>query len=273
MQPAAMDINAIKERMRDTWMAGDFGVIAAYITEAAENFVAHLDIAKGARVLDVACGTGNTAIPLARAGILVTGVDIASNLIEQARARVAKEGVKAKFEEGDAEQLQFPDGSFDAIISMFGAMFAPRPERVVAEFVRVCRPGGLIAMANWTPTGFVGESFKTMATHVPPPPGIPAPPLWGDEPTVRERFSKGAARISFSRQMCTFKYPFPPAEVVKLFREYFGPMKVGFSRLDPAGQSALASDLEGVWARHNKAKDGTTIVDGEYLEVKAIRNS
>jgi len=273
MQPAPMDINAIKERMRDTWMAGDFGVIAAYITEAAENFVAHLNIANGARVLDVACGTGNTAIPLARAGALVTGVDIASNLIEQARARAAKEGIKAKFEEGDAEQLQFPDGSFDAIISMFGAMFAPRPERVAAEFVRVCRPGGLIAMANWTPTGFVGESFKTMATHVPPPPGVPAPALWGDEPTVRERFSKGVAGISFSRQMCTFKYPFPPAEVVKLFREYFGPMKVGFSRLDAAGQFALASDLEGVWARHNKAKDGATIVDGEYLEVKAIRNS
>ena len=271
MQPALMDINAIKDRMRDTWMAGDFGVIATYITEAAETFVTHLEIAQGDRVLDVACGTGNTAIPLARAGAEVTGVDIASNLLEQARTRAAKENVKAKFEEGDAEQLKFSDGSFDAIISMFGAMFAPRPERVAAEFVRVCRPGGLIAMANWTPAGFVGESFKTMAAHVPPPPGIPAPALWGDEPTVRERLSKGVARITCTKQVCTFKYPFPPVEVVKLFREYFGPTKVGFSRLDIAGQAALASDLEGMWTRHNQAKDGTTVVNAEYLEVKAIR--
>src|SRR6266852_7551418 len=177
MQPAPVDINALKNRMRDTWMAGDFGVIAAYTAEAAKDFADRLGIAPGTRVLDVARGTGNTAIPIARAGATVTGVDIASNLLEQARTRAAKEGVKATFEEGDAEQLKFPDGSFDAIVSMFGAMFAPRPERVAAEFLRVCRPGGLIAMANWTPGGFVGESFRTMALHVPPPPDIPAPAL------------------------------------------------------------------------------------------------
>ncbi|HTC93726.1 MAG TPA: class I SAM-dependent methyltransferase [Terriglobales bacterium] len=271
MQPAAMDINALKERMRDTWMAGDFGVIAAYTAEAAKDFVTRLNIAPGTRVLDVACGTGNTAIPAARAGAEVTGVDIASNLLEQARTRAAKEGVTAKFEEGDAEQLQFSDGSFDAIISMFGAMFAPRPERVAAEFVRVCRPGGLIAMANWTPTGFVGENFRITANHVPPPPGIPAPVLWGEEATLRERFGKGVASVTCSKQMCIFKYPFTPAEVVKLFRQYFGPTKVGFSRLDVAGQAALASDLEGMWTKHNQAKDGTTVVNAEYLEVEAIR--
>ncbi len=271
MQPAPVDINALKNRMRDTWMAGDFGVIATYTADAAKEFAGHLEIAPGSRVLDVACGTGNTAIPVARAGAVVTGVDIASNLLEQARARAAKEGVKAKFEEGDAEQLKFPDGSFDAVITMFGAMFAPRPERVAAEFLRVCRPGGLIAMANWAPGGFVGESFRTMALHVPPPPDIPAPALWGDEPTVRERFGKGVAKITFSRQMCAFRFPFPPAEVVKLFRQYFGPMQVAFSRLDAAAGAALASDLEGVWTRNNQAKDGTTAVNGEYLEVKAIR--
>src|SRR5260370_794496 len=268
---SAIDINALKDRLRDTWMAGDFGVIAAYTAEAAKEFVAHLNIAPGARVLDVACGTGNTAIPEARAEAVVTGVDIASNLLEQARARAAKEGVKATFEEGDAEQLKFPDGSFDAIVSMFGAMFAPRPERVAAEFLRVCRPGGLIAMANWTPTGFVGENFRITATHVPPPAGIPAPVLWGDEATVRERFGTGVAKITCSRQMCVFKYPFPPAEVVQLFRQYFGPTRMSFSRLDPSGQSALTSDLESMWTRHNQAKDCTTVVNGEYLEVKAIR--
>lgn len=271
MQPAPMDINALKNRMRDTWMAGDFGVIATYVAQAASDFVARLHIPPGSRVLDVACGTGNSAIPLARSGALVTGVDIAANLIEQARARAAKEGVKATFEEGDAEQLKFADGSFDAVVTMFGAMFAPRPERVVSEFLRVCRPGGLIAMANWTPDGFVGENFRTQAAHVPPPQGIPRPVLWGDESTVRERFGKGVSKLTCSRQMCTFKFPFPPREVVQLFRQYFGPTQVAFSTLDAGKQEALAADLEAVWHKHNQAKDGTTLVQGEYLELQAIR--
>lgn len=271
MQPAVMDINAIKERMRATWIAGDFGVIAAYTADAAKNFVARLNVAPGTRVLDVACGTGNTAIPAARAGAIVTGVDIAPNLIEQARARATKEGIQAKFEEGDAEQLKFGDGSFDMIVSMFGAMFAPRPELVAAEFLRVCRPGGLIAMANWTPEGFVGQMFRMLATHVPPPSGIPAPVLWGDETTVRRRFGNGTSNIALSRQSCVFTYPFPPKEVVQLFRQYFGPIQTAFSKLDAAGQTALASDLEAMWTKHNLATDGTTISSGEYLEVKAVR--
>ena len=271
MQPAVMDINAMKERMRATWMAGDFGVIAAYTADAAKNFVARLNVVPGTRILDVACGTGNTAIPAARAGAVVTGVDIAPNLIEQARARATKEGIQAKFEEGDAERLKFADGSFDIIISMFGAMFAPRPELVAAEFLRVCRPGGVIAMANWTPDGFVGQMFRMLATHVPPPPGIPAPVLWGDEATVRKRFDTGAGQISFSRQTCVFTYPFPPKEVVELFRQYFGPIQTAFSKLDAAGQAALANDLEAMWSKHNPATDGTTISSGEYLEVEAVR--
>src|SRR5260370_13098301 len=184
---SAIDINALKDRLRDTWMAGDFGVIAAYTAEAAKEFVAHLTLAPGAVVVDVAGGTGNAAIPEARAEAVVTGVDIASNLLEQARARAAKEGVKATFEEGDAEQLKFPDGSFDAIVSMFGAMFAPRPERVAAQFLRVCRPGGLIAISNWTPTVFVSENFRITATHAAPPASISAPVLWADYATVRVR--------------------------------------------------------------------------------------
>src|SRR5260370_1689638 len=192
---SAIDINALKDRLRDTWMAGDFGVIAAYTAEAAKEFVAHLTLAPGAVVVDVAGGTGNAAIPEARAGAVVTGVDIASNLLEQARTRAAKEGVKATFEEGDAEQLKFPDGSFDAIVSMFGAMFAPRPERVTAEFLRVCKPGGLIAMANWTPQGFVAKTTQVTAKMVPPPPAVPPPILWGDEATVRQRLAQGCADL------------------------------------------------------------------------------
>ena len=270
-QSPAMDINALKSRMRNTWMAGDFGVIAGYVAQAGSDFISRLAIKPGSRVLDVACGTGNTAIPLARGGAIVTGVDIASNLIEQARARAAKEGVKVTFEEGDAEQLKFGDGSFDAITTMFGAMFAPRPERVVSEFLRVCRPGGLIAMGNWTPEGFVGENFRTQAAHVPPPQGIPRPVLWGDEATVRERFGKGVSKITFSKQMCTFRFPVPPREVVEIFRKFFGPTQVAFANLAPDKQAALAADLEAVWHKHNQAKDGTTLVQGEYLEVQAVR--
>jgi SAM-dependent methyltransferase len=271
MGTAAPDINALKARMRESWMAGDFGVIAHYAEAAEEEFIDHLQLKPGTRVLDVACGTGNTAIPAAKKGAKVIGVDIASNLLAQARQRAQQAGVAAEFREGDAEQLDFADASFDVVVSVFGAMFAPRPERVAAEFLRVCRPGGMIAMGNWTPTGFVGKMFGVTAKHVPPPPGIPVPSLWGDESVVRERFGKGAKQITCTRRTCDFAYPFPPAEVVQLFRTYFGPTKVAFSRLGPSGQTALAADLERMWTEQNGAKDGSTLIPAEYLEVHVIR--
>src|SRR5437588_1314168 len=271
MPTGPADIDSLKAKMRDTWMAGDFGVIARYAAASEEEFVARLRLSPGTVLLDVACGTGNTAIPAARAGAQVTGIDIAVNLLEQARQRAAQEGVQADFREGDAEQLAFPDASFDVVISVFGAMFAPRPERVAAELLRVCRPGGLTAMANWTPSGFVGKMFALSANHVPPPPGIPAPALWGDEDVVRQRFAAGEKQIRLARIMCEFRYPFPPAEVVATFRRYFGPTKVAFSKLDPPGQSALASDLARLWNEHNEASDGTTLVRAEYLEVHVLR--
>src|SRR5882757_6125504 len=172
---STIDLTALKQRMRDTWMAGDFGVIAWYNVKLGEQFVSRIKIQPGMKVLDVACGTGNVTLPVARAGATVTGVDIAPNLLEQARVRAAKEGLKIQFDEGDAESLPYPDASFDIVLSMFGAMFAPRPEVVAAELLRVCRPGGLIAMGNWTPTGFVGQMFKITSRHAPPPPGVPAP--------------------------------------------------------------------------------------------------
>ena len=252
-------------------MAGDFGVIARYAEAAEEEFVARLKLAPGTRVLDVACGTGNTAIPAALAGAKVTGVDIASNLVAQARERARQAGVAAEFREGDAEHLDFPDASFDVIISVFGAMFAPRPERVASELLRVCRPGGTIAMANWTPSGVVGKMFALNAKHVPPPLGIPAPSMWGEENIVRQRFGSGAREIKLTRVMCDFQYPFPPAKVVQLFRDYFGPTQVAFSKLDAKGQTAMASDLERLWIEHNQGTAGTTRLPAEYLEVHAIR--
>jgi SAM-dependent methyltransferase len=271
MSSAFADLAQLKSSMKAAWMAGDFGQIATYSTKAAEEFVARTAIMAGTRVLDVACGTGNTAIPAARAGGVVTGIDIAPNLLEQARKRAADEHLGVEFREGDAEQLAYPDAAFDVVLTMFGAMFAPRPEQVAAELLRVCRPGGVIAMANWTPQGFVGKSFQVTAKMVPPPPGVPAPVLWGDEETVRQRFSKGVSRLSLSRQKTMFDYPFPPNHVVALFRQYFGPTQSAFKRLDQDGQSALAAQMEALWKEHNRAGDDTTSVEVEYLDVRVVR--
>jgi SAM-dependent methyltransferase len=265
------DLAQMKAGMKKAWMSGDFGRIATFSSEAAEDFVKLIGIQPGSRILDVACGTGNTAIPAARGGASVTGIDIASNLLVQARQRAAVENLDVSFEEGDAEELPFPDRSFDLVLTMFGAMFAPRPERVTAELLRVCKPGGVIAMANWTPEGFVGKTFQVTSRMLPPPPGLAAPVLWGDEATVRQRFSSGVSSLTTNRRRFWFHYPFSPRETVDFFRQYFGPTQVAFSRLDHASQAALSAQMESLWAEHNAADDGTTRVETEYLDVRAIR--
>lgn len=265
------DMEALKSKLRATWIAGDFGEIAKSIETGAEEFVERLDLMPGMSVLDVACGTGNLAIPAAKIGATVTGVDIAPNLIESAIARAAAEGVEAKFEVGDAEDLPCPDASFDVVMTMFGAMFAPRPDVTAAELIRVCKPGGLIAMANWTPEAFTGQMFKTNAKHVPPPPNMPSPILWGTEDAVRERLTDGISDLKMARRKITFTYPFPPAEVVEHFRKFFGPTQKAFESLDPDGQTALRADLEELWTANNQATDGTTLVESEYLEVYATK--
>lgn len=271
MSATSPEMEALKTRLKGMWMAGDFGQIARHIETGAEEFIARLAPQPGERVLDVACGSGNLAIPAARAGAVVTGADIATNLLEQARARAAGEGLTIKFDEGDAESLPYADGFFDTVVTMFGAMFAPRPELVAAELTRVCRPGGRIAMANWTPEGFVGQMFKVTGKHVPPPPGMPSPLKWGDEETVRERLRDGIADLQLTPRMCDFKYPFPPAEVVETFRRYYGPTQRAFAAIDDNAQARLRTDLEQLWSEHNQATDNTTQVDGEYLEVVATR--
>ena len=266
------EMESLKTRLKAMWMTGDFGQIAKIIEMGAEKFVARLGLTPGVRLLDVACGSGNVAIPAARARAIVTGVDIAPNLLEQARARATSEGLTIQFDEGDAESLPYDAAAFDTVASMFGAMFAPRPEVVAAELVRVCRPGGRIAMANWTPEGFVGQMFKRTGKHVPPPPTMPSPLKWGDEETVRERLRDGIADLQLTRKMCDFEFPFGPSEVVETFRRYYGPTQRAFASLDTDAQAALRTDLERLWAEHNQATDGTTRVEGEYLEVVAIRS-
>jgi 2-polyprenyl-3-methyl-5-hydroxy-6-metoxy-1,4-benzoquinol methylase len=274
MNPSVPPIQQIKESMRTAWMAGDFGVIAKTISASAEAFANRLAIPRGARVLDVACGTGNLAIPIARHGAIVTGVDIAANLLVQARERAAAEGLSATFDEGDAEQLPYPDASFDAVVTMFGAMFAPRPELVASEFARVLKPGGLLAMANWNPASFSAEMFKVSSRYVPPPPGIVPPVLWGDETTVRERLATNFAQVQTELIPIDFELPTNPAGAVAFFRKYFGPTYVAFSRLDEAGQTALAAALESLWSSANVSPTPTThtLIRNEYLQVTATRN-
>jgi len=269
MQSAAPELAQIKSAMKASWMAGDFGQIAKYSAKIGEEFIARTAIKPGTRVLDVACGTGNTAIPAAKAGAVVTGLDLVHSLLEQARQRAAAEKLNIVFQEGDAEELPFKDREFDLVITMFGAMFAPRPERVAAELVRVCGSGEKIAMANWTPEGFVGKQFRAMSEIVPPPPGIPAPILWGDEKVVRQRLSKGISNLVTTRQKGYLDFPFAPNQVVAFFRQYFGPTQVAFSKLDAAGQAQLALRLESLWTEHNLSKNGNTRVEAEYLDVRA----
>src|SRR4028119_2270677 len=231
------EMESLKGRLKATWMAGDYGHFAKYLEPGALEFLKRLPVQAGTRLLDVACGAGQISIPAARAGARVTGVDIATNSIEQARARAQEEGLDARFEEGDAEMLPYEDASFDLVTSLFGALFAPRPDRVASELVRARRPGGRIVMGNWTPEGFVGQMFKVIGKHVPPPALMPSPLLWGDEATVRERLSEGVAELGLTKRQYPFHYPFPPSEVVEHFRTYYGPMNRALNtQIGRAGQ-------------------------------------
>ncbi len=264
------EMETLKTKLHKVWTAGDFGQIAKSYETGARKFIERLNLQSGMRVLDVACGAGNLSLPAACAGATVTGVDIAEYLIEQARANADAEGLKVQFDVGDAENLSYDDASFDAIVTMFGAMFAPRPEIVAAELKRVCRSGGTIAMANWTPTGFIGQMFKLTGKHVPPP-NMPSPVLWGDESAVKERLKDGVADLKLTPRKITFKFLFSPIETVEYFRTYYGPTQMAFKALDDNGQAALRRDLEELWTENNQAIDGTTEVESEYLEVIAVR--
>jgi SAM-dependent methyltransferase len=264
------EIQSLKSRLQKTWMAGDYDRFSRYLEDGAGQYYERLEIAPGARLLDVGCGSGQLALMASRDGFDTTGVDIAENLIERARERAAAESLNARFEVGDAEALPFPDASFDVVVSLIGAMFAPRPELVAQEMLRVCIPGGTIAMGNWTASGFVGKMFKTITRFIAPA-NMPSPLLWGDEAVVRERFGSGVSQLNLTRRQYTFNYPFPPSEVVDIFQFYYGPANLAFTSLDATGRQALHQELEALWSAHNRAKGGVTIVDAEYLDVVATR--
>lgn len=265
-------LQGLKHRMKTAWMAGDFGKLAPFIQDEAEAFVARLDLKPGMKVLDVGCGTGNLAIVAARTGAVVTGVDIAPNLLAQAEARARAEGLNVHFQEGDVEALSFGDGEFDVVASMFAAMFAPRPRVAAAEMMRVCRPGGVIAMANWTPDSFIAERHEITGRYSPPPAGLESPSLWGVEAVVRERFGEGVI-ISATARTAVFDVPMSPEETNQHFSRHSGSTQMLIQKLDAERRSALLGEMLAHWKSRNRGDATRTIVHSKYLEVHATRRS
>lgn len=267
---ASPEMETLKSKLKTTWEAGDFAEVAKHIETVAEHFVDRLDIQSGVKVLDVACGSGNLAVVAAAKGADVTGIDLADNLVESAKKRAETLGLDIKFEQGDAEALPYDDNTFDVVMTMFGAMFAPRPEIVASELIRVCKPGGRIAMANWTPEGFAGQMFKLSGKYLPPPP-MPPPVLWGVPEEVAKRFGDSISELKTTAQLADMTFEYGPAEVVEHFRQYFGPTVMAFKAIAPENHEAFRADTEALWQQNNTATDGTTNVKSEYLEVIATK--
>jgi SAM-dependent methyltransferase len=271
-QSSIPDIETLKARMKLTWESGDFGQVAKFIMPDAEEFMARIDLQPGTKVLDCACGTGNLAVLAADRGCITSGLDIASNLIAQARERARRESLTIEFKEGDAEAMPYPDASFDAVVSMYGVMFAPRPERIVSELCRVVKPGGVIALANWTPDGFIGKMFAVFARHLPPPTGVPSPLLWGDEAIVRTRFDGVGEQLRLVRRTARMRFPFDPAGIVDFFRRYYGPTQRAFGSLEATAREALRRDLLELQTRHNvSTRPDETETPSDYLEIHVRR--
>lgn len=266
-----LDFDAVRARQKAAWTAGDFGQIARLTEANAEEFVKRCAIKPGMKVLDIACGTGNTAVPAARAGAEVTGIDFAANLVEQARARAAREDLAIRFDEGDMEELPYADGAFDLVMSSFGIMFALRPNRAASELIRVCQPGGRIALASWTPHGFIGQVQQIVGKYSPAPPAAASPLLWGDETTVRERLSWGLASLQARRVMAPLHYPFSIAETIRFHRTNLGPARMTYENMTAEQRAAMEKDMTALYSRHNLARDGTVLVEAEYLEITGKR--
>lgn len=264
------DLAAVKQRQQQAWASGDFAVVAPRIVLVAEHLVDTADLHAGWRVLDVATGSGNAAIAAARLGCTAVGVDYVPALLERGRERAAAEGLDVELLDGDAESLPFADGSFDAVTSVFGSMFAPDHARAAAELLRVVRPGGTIALASWTPESFVGELFRTVAGHVPPPAGVPSPMLWGTEAHLRRLFGERVCSLEVEERTFTFRFG-SAEELVSFFRTWYGPTLKAFAALEGPAQDALEHDLVALAGRFDRLRgDDAVAIPAAYTEAVAI---
>ena len=262
----AVDLAAVKTRQQAAWSAGNYAVVGTTLQIVGENLCEALDLRSGARVLDVAAGNGNATLAAARRWCDVTSTDYVSSLLESGRARALAEGHTIEFQEADAENLPFSDASFDAVMSTFGVMFTPNQDKAASELARVCKPGGRIGLANWTPESFIGQLFKTIGKYVPPAPGVRSPALWGPKTRLEELFGKTAREIRTTSRDFVFRYR-SPAHWIEVFPTYYGPMNKTFGALDAEKQVAFTQDVLALMERDNRSGDRTLVLPSEYLEV------
>lgn len=267
---AAPDFAAIKTRQQATWSSGDYAVIGTTLQIIGESLCEALDLRANQRVLDVAAGNGNVSLAAARRFADVTASDYVPALLERAKERAFADRLPITFEVADAENLPFPDGSFDVVASSLGAMFTPDHARTASEMLRVCRSGGKIGLASWTPDGFIGELFKTIGRHVPPPAGLKSPALWGTRSHLIELFGPASADIAVQTREFTFRYR-SPEHWIEVFQTKYGPVLKAYDALDAAGKASLAADLEALIARFNRATDGTMVAPAVYLEAVIVK--
>jgi len=269
-QPAT-DLAALKARQQGAWSSGDYAVVGTTLQIVGESLCEALDLRAGSKVLDVAAGNGNGALAAARRWCEVTATDYVPALLDKAMERANADRLAMEFMEADAENLPFKDQSFDYVMSIFGVMFTPDQERAAAELMRVCKRGGSIGLSNWTPDGFIGQLFKTIGKHVPPPAGARSPALWGTRARLEELFPAHVGSIAATPRQFVFRYK-SPAHWLETFRTFYGPVLKAFGALDTAGQTALAGELTDLMARFNRAEDGTIVVPSDYLEVVITRH-
>ncbi|ACA17213.1 Methyltransferase type 11 [Methylobacterium sp. 4-46] len=267
---AAPDLAAIKARQQLAWSSGDYAVVGTTLQIVGEQLAEAMDLRAGQDVLDVAAGNGNFTLAAARRWCNVTSTDYVEPLLERGRLRAEAEGVAVTFRKADAENLPFADRSFDAVASTFGAMFSPDQGRTAGEMLRVCRPGGRIGLANWTPDGFIGQMFKIIGKHLPPPPGLKSPALWGTPEWIDTSFAAEASSLIAQSRHFTFRYR-SVQHFLGTFRTFYGPMLKAFEALGATARIALAQDLTGLIGHFNKSGDATVVVPSEYLEVVVTR--
>jgi ubiquinone/menaquinone biosynthesis C-methylase UbiE len=268
--PAQLDLEALKARQQGAWSSGDYAVVGTTLQIVGEELCEALDIRSGQKVLDVAAGNGNATLAAARRWCDVVSTDYVPSLLERGRLRAEADGLSIKFKEADAEALPFAEASFDVVVSTFGVMFTPDQDKAAAELLRVCKGGGKIGLANWTPEGFIGQLFKTLGKYLPPPAGAKSPALWGTEARIKEMFGPSAVSIGAERRNFNFRYR-SPEHFLDVFKNYYGPMLKAFAALDAANQQGLRNDLIALIGRMNRAGDGTMIVPSEYLEIVVIK--
>jgi len=267
LKPAAAqpDLAAVKQRQHGAWSSGDYAVVGTTLQIVGEQLCEALDIRAGSKVLDVAAGNGNATLAAARRWCDVTSTDYVPALLKRGRERAAAEHLTIEFREADAEALPFADASYDVVLSTFGVMFTPDQDKAASELARVCRSGGKIGLANWTPQGFIGQLFKTIGKHLPPPAGVKSPALWGTPARLEEMFGSHAAEIAAEPRMFVFRYR-SPEHWLEIFKTFYGPTLKAFAALDETGQAALKRDLLALLGEFNHADDGTIVVHSEYLE-------